>query len=96
MEIDREVKVRNAIQYCIENLDCKTATNRIVEFWKDELKLQEQQHNIANISFSLLERAAVLVGKPSTNISGILAREKWQKDYERLCNERYQRNRKPK
>ncbi|MEM0173596.1 MAG: hypothetical protein QXI16_03715 [Sulfolobaceae archaeon] len=48
MNIEREIKVRDAIKYCIENFDSQTATNRIVEFWKDELKLQEQQCNIAN------------------------------------------------
>ena|SRR5690606_18091366 len=45
MDIEREIKVRDAIKYCIENFDSKTATNRIVEFWKDELKLQEQAIN---------------------------------------------------
>lgn len=49
MNIEREIRVRDAIKYCIENFDSKTATNRIVEFWKDELKLQEQQCNIANV-----------------------------------------------
>ena len=49
MNIEREVKVRDAIKYCIENFDSQTATNRIVEFWKDELKLQEQQYNVANV-----------------------------------------------
>src|SRR5690606_1013403 len=49
MNIEREVKVRDAIKYCIENFDSQTATNRIVKFWKDELKLQEQQCNIANV-----------------------------------------------
>lgn len=49
MNIEREVAVRDAIKYCIENFDSQTATNRIVEFWKDELKLQEQQCNIANV-----------------------------------------------
>ena len=48
MNIEREAKVRDAIKYCIENFDSNTATNRIIEFWKDELKLQEQQCNIAN------------------------------------------------
>lgn len=42
MNLEREIKVRDAIIYCIENFDSKTATNRIVEFWKDELKIQEQ------------------------------------------------------
>lgn len=49
MNIERELKVREAIKYCIENFDSQTATNRIVEFWKDELKLQEQQCNIADV-----------------------------------------------
>ena len=42
MNIEREIKIRDAVKYCIENFDSKTATNRIVEFWKDELKLQQQ------------------------------------------------------
>lgn len=50
MNIEREIKVRDAIKYCIENFDSQTATNRIVEFWKDELKLQEQQCNIPRVS----------------------------------------------
>lgn len=50
MDIEREIKVRDAIKYCIENFDSKTATNRIVEFWKDELELQQKQCNIANVS----------------------------------------------
>jgi len=50
MNTEREIKVREAIKYCIENFDSQTATNRIVEFWKDELKLQEQQcNNIVNV-----------------------------------------------
>ena len=49
MNIEREVKVRDAIKYCIENFDSQTATNRIVEFWKDELELQRKQCNIANV-----------------------------------------------
>lgn len=53
MNTEREIKVRDAIKYCIENFDSQTATNRIVEFWKDELKLQEQQCNIANVVKSL-------------------------------------------
>jgi len=60
MNTEREVKVRDAIKYCIENFDSQTATNRIVEFWKDELKLQEQQCNIANVverSEQCLQRA---------------------------------------
>tara|TARA_Y100000361_G_scaffold66219_1_gene58175 strand:+ start:976 stop:1269 length:294 start_codon:yes stop_codon:yes gene_type:complete len=55
MNIEREVKVRDAIKYCIENFDSQTATNRIVEFWKDELKLQEQQCDIANVSGIIAE-----------------------------------------
>lgn len=40
MGIDREVNIRKAIKYCIEKFDTDTATNRIVEFWKDELESQ--------------------------------------------------------
>ena len=53
MDIEREIKLRDAIKYCIENFDSKTATNRIVEFWKDELELQQKQCNIANVSGSI-------------------------------------------
>jgi len=44
---------------------------------------------IHNVSASLLERAASLVGNPGTNISGStdLACDEWQKDYERWHNE---------
>ena len=50
MDIKREDGVRKAIKYCIENFDSKTAANRIVEFWKDELELQTKQCNIDNAS----------------------------------------------
>jgi len=50
MDIKREDSVRKAIEYCIENFDSETATNRIVEFWKDELELQTKQCNIDNVS----------------------------------------------
>jgi hypothetical protein len=49
MDIEREAKVRDAIKYCIDNFDSQTATNRIVEFWKDELKLQEWQLQLAHV-----------------------------------------------
>lgn len=91
MDLEREIKVRDAIKYCIENFDSKTATNRIVEFWKDELKLQEVKNcRIANVSVSLLEEAANLVGNPGTNISGScdIACMEWQEKYERWRNER--------
>jgi hypothetical protein len=45
---------------------------------------------LADVSVSLIERAATLVGNPATNISGStdLACDEWQKDYERWRNER--------
>ena len=45
---------------------------------------------IHNVSVSLIERAATLVGNPGTNISGStdLACDEWQNDYERWRNER--------
>ena len=48
MDIEREIRVRDAIKYCIENFDSQTATNRIVEFLKDELELQKKKCNISN------------------------------------------------
>ena len=56
MDIDREVKVRDAIKYCIENFDSKTATNRIVEFLKDELKRQEQTINYSQCCMELKDK----------------------------------------
>jgi len=45
---------------------------------------------IANVSVSLLEEAATLVGNPGTNISGScdVACMEWQEKYERWRNER--------
>ncbi len=77
MDIEREIKVRDAIKYCIENFDSQTATNRIVEFWKDELKLQEQQCNISRVSNLLCESF-----DPDNNTSSATkckcGREKWE------------------
>jgi len=50
MDIEREISVRKAIKYCIEEFDVNTATNRIVEFWKDELELQSKQCDIPIVS----------------------------------------------
>lgn len=36
MDIQKEISLRNAISYCIENNDANTATNRIMEFIRDE------------------------------------------------------------
>lgn len=46
--------------------------------------------NLPQVSVSLLERAASLVGNPATNISSStdIACDEWQKDYERWSNER--------
>ena len=33
---EKEISLRNAISYCIENNDVNTATNRIMEFIRDE------------------------------------------------------------
>lgn len=45
---------------------------------------------IADVSVSLLEEAAILVGNPGTNISGScdVACMEWQEKYERWRNER--------
>jgi hypothetical protein len=36
MDVQKEISLRNAIGYCIENNDANTATNRIMEFIRDE------------------------------------------------------------
>tara|TARA_B110000093_G_C12900071_1_gene380018 strand:+ start:411 stop:692 length:282 start_codon:yes stop_codon:yes gene_type:complete len=36
MDVQKEISLRNAIRYCIENNDANTATNRIMEFIRDE------------------------------------------------------------
>ena len=36
MDVQKEINLRNAISYCIENNDANTATNRIMEFIRDE------------------------------------------------------------
>ena len=55
MDIKREEGVREAIKYCIDSFDSETATNRIVEFWKDELELQTKQCNINDVSNSMFD-----------------------------------------
>jgi hypothetical protein len=35
MDVQKEISLRNAISYCIENNDVNTATNRIMEFIRD-------------------------------------------------------------
>lgn len=59
MNLEREIKIRDAIKYCIENFDSKTATNRIVEFWKDELKNQEKALTIINLLESIVDNRQV-------------------------------------
>ena len=36
MDVQKKISLRNAISYCIENNDANTATNRIMEFIRDE------------------------------------------------------------
>ena len=36
MDVQKEISLRNAINYCIENNDVNTATNRIMEFIRGE------------------------------------------------------------
>jgi hypothetical protein len=36
MDVQKEISLRNAISYCIENNDANTATNKIMEFIRDE------------------------------------------------------------
>lgn len=84
MNIEREIRVRDAIKYCIENFDSKTATNRIVEFWKDELKLQEQAINYSRLCKSDSEQ---LVCERVNNHAAVMH---WVAVSERLPND-YQR-----
>lgn len=42
MEEGREKRVWGAINYCIQYFSTEEATNRIVNFWKDELELQDK------------------------------------------------------
>ena len=60
MDLEREIEVRDAIKYCIEIFDSETATNRIVEFWKDELKLQERALRIHDVGGSLPSKDEVV------------------------------------
>jgi hypothetical protein len=36
MDVQKEISLRNAISYCIANNDANTATNRIMEFIRDD------------------------------------------------------------
>ena len=38
MDLQKEISLKNAISYCIENNDVNTATDKIMEFIKDENK----------------------------------------------------------
>ena len=38
MDVQKETSLRNAISYCIENNNSNTATNKIMEFIRDEKK----------------------------------------------------------
>ena len=46
MDVQKEISLRNAISYCIENNDVNTATNRIMEFIRDE----KEALSIADVS----------------------------------------------
>ena len=46
MEIEEEISLRTAIEYCIENNDSKKATNRVIEYIKDSLKAQMEQFDL--------------------------------------------------
>ena len=59
--------------------------------WSEQLPASVYSLSVVDDdSVSLLERAALLVGNPGTNISGStdLACRKWQEDYERWRTER--------
>jgi hypothetical protein len=67
MDVQKEISLRNAISYCIENNDVNTATNRIMEFIRDkkeainythcctELKIKERINFIEWINDNCLE-----------------------------------------
>ena len=80
MDLEIEIRVRDAIKYCIENFDSKTATNRIVEFWKDELKLQEQAINYSHCSCTPDETTGTTTVK-CCNICGKPAESFWRYGY---------------
>jgi len=44
MDVQKEISLRNAISYCIENNDANTATNRIMEFIRDEKEAINYTH----------------------------------------------------
>ena len=44
MDVQKEISLRNAISYCIENNDVNTATNRIMEFIRDEKEAINYTH----------------------------------------------------
>ena len=46
--MEKEISLRNAISYCIENNDANTATNRVMEFIRDE----KEAINLTDISGS--------------------------------------------
>ena len=54
MDVQREISLRNAIKYCIENSDANTSTNRIMEFIRDENK--DKALHIGCVSTRLISR----------------------------------------
>lgn len=44
MDVQKEISLRNSISYCIENNDANTATNRIMEFIRDEKEAINYTH----------------------------------------------------
>ena len=50
MDVQKEISLRNAISYCIENNDVNTATNRIMEFIRDEKESINYTHCCKNDS----------------------------------------------
>jgi len=55
MNTQKEISLRNAISYCIENNDVNTATNRIMEFIRDE----KEAITVAHSSLLLKEKEAM-------------------------------------
>lgn len=49
MDTQKEISLRNAISYCIENNDVNTATNKIMEFIRDEKEAITVAHSCETV-----------------------------------------------
>ena len=53
MDVNEEISLRSAIEYCIENNDSRSATTRVIEYIKDSLKAQMEQFDLYIVNRSL-------------------------------------------